>query len=115
MHKIRSQKSMSLRLASAPTYFYSFPVVEGSVQYNNTSNRIGYRFRLLQCEVADSHRSASVCLACLQMWSSKELALLQFLQMGVHEKFRLMLTLQWCECFNLLGATPIAEKLRELT
>ncbi len=51
----------------------------------------------------------------LQKWSVGELALLQFLQMGVPPQFGLPRTVLWRECVHLLGAYAIVAKLHELT
>ena len=49
----------------------------------------------------------------LLKWSVGELALLQFLQMGVPPQFGLPRTVLWRECVHLLGAD--VAKLHELT
>ena len=51
----------------------------------------------------------------LRKWSVGELALLQFLQMGVPPEFGLPRTVLWRECVHLLGADAIVAKLHELT
>jgi hypothetical protein len=51
----------------------------------------------------------------LLKWSVGELALLQFLQMGVPPQFGLPRTVLWRECVHLLGADAIVAKLHELT
>ncbi len=51
----------------------------------------------------------------LLKWSVGELALLQFLQMGVPPQFGLPRTVLWRECVHLLGADAIIAKLHELT
>ena len=51
----------------------------------------------------------------LRKWSVGELALLQFLQMGVPPQFGLPRTVLWRECVHLLGADAIVAKLHELT
>ena len=56
-----------------------------------------------------------VCVQRLRKWSVGELALLQFLQMGVPPQFGLPRTVLWRECVHLLGADAIIAKLHELT
>ena len=51
----------------------------------------------------------------LRKWSVRELALLQFLQMGVPLQFGLPGTVLWRECVHLLGADATVAKLHELT
>jgi hypothetical protein len=55
----------------------------------------------------------------LRKWSVRELALLQFLQMGVvtgvPSQFGLPGTVLWRECVHLLGADATVAKLHELT
>jgi hypothetical protein len=51
----------------------------------------------------------------LRKWIVGELALLQFLQMGVPPQFGLPRTVLWRKCVHLLGADAIVAKLHELT
>ena len=51
----------------------------------------------------------------LRKWSVGELALLQFLQMGVPPQFGLPRTVLWRECVHLIGADATVAKLHELT